>query len=317
MNLSQLKYFQHLARVGHQTRAAADLFITQPTLSHAIASLSDELGCELFARNGRELVLTPEGRVFLSHVDRALAEITCGIEEVNLREGKLSGTIELGSIASVRSYYLPAAIKAFRRRVGSYVSFELFQGSTEVLSKKMPEGFCDVLVVGPTMIPGTERTLLFCQELALAMRSDHVLADRRSVSLSELAGCEVVTYRRGTAVGERMTRFLDDHASSLGSIHLLRNCDDEVSMGAKVVGDDAVALTIVNSNLPVYPDLTLVPLREPGALEFYPIYAVHRTSGYLKPAVARFVEFLRDFEGPQYERPDYAAMARGVPVQPQ
>lgn len=59
MNLSQLNYFKKLAEVLHYTRAAQELFITQPTLSGAISSLEKELGAPLFERNGRSVLLTP------------------------------------------------------------------------------------------------------------------------------------------------------------------------------------------------------------------------------------------------------------------
>ena len=62
MNLSQLNYFKKLAEVLHYTRAAQELFITQPTLSGAISSLEKELGAPLFERNGRSVLLTPYAR---------------------------------------------------------------------------------------------------------------------------------------------------------------------------------------------------------------------------------------------------------------
>lgn len=62
MNLSQLNYFKKLAEVLHYTRAAQELFITQPTLSGAISSLEKELGAPLFERSGRSVLLTPTAR---------------------------------------------------------------------------------------------------------------------------------------------------------------------------------------------------------------------------------------------------------------
>ena len=62
MNLSQLNYFKQLAGVLHYTRAAQELFITQPTLSGAISSLEKELGAPLFERNGRSVLLRPTAR---------------------------------------------------------------------------------------------------------------------------------------------------------------------------------------------------------------------------------------------------------------
>lgn len=307
MNLAQLRYFQHLARVRHYTRAAAGLYITQPTLSHAMATLSEELGCELFHKSGRELVLTAEGKAFLAHVDRALSELDAGVEEIVERQGMVAGTVEIGAVTSTRLLFVPAAIKAFREECSPYVDFDLFQGLTGSLSERFGEGLYDLLVVGPSVIPQTERKLLFYQELALAVRPDHPLASRPSAKIADLAGYDVVTYRPGKAVGELATKFLDDHQAPLDRMRLVRNCDDEETMGAQVIDDGMVALTIVCTNLPVNPNLTIVPLDEPGAREFYPIYVVYRKAGYVGPAAKEFIRFLCGFTPPVYRRPDYGS----------
>lgn len=64
MNLSHLRYFVELAHTRHYTRAAEHLFITQPSLSHAIGQLESELGVPLFERSGRNTTLTGWGRSF-------------------------------------------------------------------------------------------------------------------------------------------------------------------------------------------------------------------------------------------------------------
>lgn len=308
MNLAQLKYFQHLAYVRHYTRAAADLFITQPTLSHAISTLSEELGVELFHKCGREIVLTAEGKAFLSHVERALKELDAGVEELQLLKGKTSGKIEIGAVASVRSHFVPAAIRAFRETEGPYAEFELFQGFTASLSERFNEGFYDLLVVGPSDIPNTERILLFYQELAVAVRSDSLLARRPYVTLSDLTGENVVTYRPGTAVGDLATKFLNEHDAPVDNMHLIRNCDDEVTMGAQVIDDGLAALTIVNSNLPINPKLIILPLKVSGAQEFYPLYLVYRKNDQLSPAARKFIEMLKTFNAPKYTRADYGGL---------
>lgn len=64
MNLYHLRYFATLAHLEHYTKAAEILSITQPSLSHAIASLEKELGVKLFEKEGRNVVLTNAGRPF-------------------------------------------------------------------------------------------------------------------------------------------------------------------------------------------------------------------------------------------------------------
>ena len=64
MELSQLKYFEIVAKHEHITRAAEELHIAQPSLSKAISRLEAELGVELFDRQGRNIKLNSFGRVF-------------------------------------------------------------------------------------------------------------------------------------------------------------------------------------------------------------------------------------------------------------
>ena len=97
MNLSQLNYFKKLAEVLHYTRAAQELFITQPTLSGAISSLEKELGAPLFERNGRSVLLTPYGEVFYEHVCLALRAIDDGVAAVSARSSASFGTVNLGT----------------------------------------------------------------------------------------------------------------------------------------------------------------------------------------------------------------------------
>ena len=65
MNLYHLRYFVTLAHLEHYTKAADVLAITQPSLSHAISSLEEELGVKLFEKNGRNVSLTKYGKSFL------------------------------------------------------------------------------------------------------------------------------------------------------------------------------------------------------------------------------------------------------------
>ena len=64
MNLNQLHYFSKLAEVEHYTKAAEELGISQPTLSHAVGALETELGTKLFEKQGRNITLTKYGKIF-------------------------------------------------------------------------------------------------------------------------------------------------------------------------------------------------------------------------------------------------------------
>ena len=87
MNLSQLQYFRTLAKEEHYTRAAQILSITQPSLSHAIAQLEQELGTRLFEKKGRNVVLTRYGKIFLPYVEESLKVLEEGVHRTKALNG--------------------------------------------------------------------------------------------------------------------------------------------------------------------------------------------------------------------------------------
>ena len=304
MNLAQLSYFRHLAKLQHYTRAAEDLHISQSALSHSIASLEDELGCSLFRKDGRNVLLTEDGALFQRYVTEGLASIEAGVAELKQRHGMLSGAVEVGAIATVRSGYLPAAMKAYRDEFGPLVEFHVAQGETAPLNQRLEQGVYDLVIAGPYRRPGIVCTTLFHQPLIVAVRRDHPLADLSCVRWENLVGHTVITYRRGIACGETLQAFLEATGAPLDKLTLVRNFEDEVILGALAVHESSVALTMLTSNLLPNPSLVLLPLDEPGAQEFYPISLTYPAKAPRTPAAQSFIDFLGSFEAPAYELPD-------------
>ncbi|OYP25177.1 LysR family transcriptional regulator, partial [Lachnotalea glycerini] len=98
MNLNHLYYFVTLAHMEHYTNAANELSITQPSLSHAITSLEQELGTYLSEKQGRNVVLTKYGREFLKYVEESVGALESGIKKTKLRTSEGSGYIDLAFV---------------------------------------------------------------------------------------------------------------------------------------------------------------------------------------------------------------------------
>src|SRR5580765_2866724 len=75
MTLTELKYVVALSQERHFGRAAAKCFVTQPTLSLALAKLEDELGMKLLERNKNEVLVTVRGRAVVEQARRVLEEV--------------------------------------------------------------------------------------------------------------------------------------------------------------------------------------------------------------------------------------------------
>ena len=109
MNLYQLRYFSLLAKTGHFRKTAEQLCITQPSLSHSISLLEQELGGTLFEKQGRRSVLTPKGSQFLKYVEKSLDVLDEGI--LNMRHIAMgAGVIELGFLRTLGVGFLLSLI---------------------------------------------------------------------------------------------------------------------------------------------------------------------------------------------------------------
>lgn len=195
MNLSQLNYFKKLAEVLHYTRAAQELFITQPTLSGAISSLEKELGAPLFERNGRSVLLTPYGEVFYEHVCLALRAIDDGVAAVSARSSASFGTVNLGTTFTTQDHYLPSLIRDFEEAFDKRVIVKVSQGFTNYLTEQLHRGTLDVVFCGKC---DNEPDIAYFPvkhcELALYVRDDHPLASADTITFAELNEVDLHTY---------------------------------------------------------------------------------------------------------------------------
>src|SRR5690348_11700104 len=121
MELTQLRYFQTVARLQHMTQAAREINIAQPSLSQAIAKLEDELGAPLFERRGRNIRLNAFGKAFLVWVERATNALDAGKREVADLAGLEHGVIKLG-FHTMHAFTEP--LRLFQRRYPN-VAFRL------------------------------------------------------------------------------------------------------------------------------------------------------------------------------------------------
>lgn len=114
MELQKLRYFHTVAKFQHMTRAAEHIGIAQPALTQAIKALEKELGVALFAKRGRNIILTEFGEHLQKRLDSLLPEIDglpCELEQMKCRINK---TIKLNILAA--SSFVVNAIVSYRRK---------------------------------------------------------------------------------------------------------------------------------------------------------------------------------------------------------
>jgi len=189
MELRQLKYFREVAERQHVTRAAEKLFVSESAISRAVTQLEDELGVPLFYRQGRAVVLSPYGRLFLENVTRALGVLESGRRLLREQTEQESGTVSLGFLHSLGVEMVPGLIKEYRRKHPGIQFTLLVQRSGEMLMEELAGGGIDLCLSVPGMFGQSDVRWnhLLDEELLIAMPRAHRLAARRTLSLRELS----------------------------------------------------------------------------------------------------------------------------------
>ena len=146
MNLKQLYYFKRLSETEHYTEAASSLCITQPSLSHAISELEKELGVALFARQGRNVKITQNGKRFLPYVEDALASLENGRMILQKNGAENKENIRISFIYTMGEYVVPQLINKYSLSPECHnVTFSFTQGTSLTLLQELKAGKVDLV----------------------------------------------------------------------------------------------------------------------------------------------------------------------------
>jgi DNA-binding transcriptional LysR family regulator len=186
-NLHHLRLFLAVARLASYTRAAQELSIAQPAISHQVKALERELGVELFERRGRHVELTPAGRTLAATGREVFHELDEGarlLAELTLGAG---GTVDIAADTTSGIYVVPAALGAFHRaQPGIDVTLHV-ENRIGVL-RRLTERTCDLAVMAdPPGSIGVGVVPFLLDRLVAIAAPDYPLSGGRSISLATLA----------------------------------------------------------------------------------------------------------------------------------
>lgn len=187
MELRHLRYFLAAAKSQNFTVASSQLYITQPTLSHQIKQLEDELGVPLFVRIGRSVHLTAAGELFRTYATRALQEVELGKDALSDLQELKQGRLTLGVLASFGTFTLPPILADFNAAYPGIKITVLRLRSGEI-EKRLLDGELNLGVANtPACSDQIEVDPLITDPLALLVGDRHPLANCASIALNDIA----------------------------------------------------------------------------------------------------------------------------------
>jgi DNA-binding transcriptional LysR family regulator len=288
LTLRQLKVFESVARHLNYTRAAEELFLTQPAVSMQVKQLEESLGVALFEQLGKRIHLTGAGREVLAYA-RAITQQLDELESVlNRLKGVAGGRLRI-SVATTANYFIPTLLGAFSRRYPD-VTVSLDVTNRETLLKQLAENAVDLVIMGqPPAELDVEAHAFMENPLVIVAPPDHPLAGKKKIPLARLQDEVFLVREPGSGTRIAMERFFAQRGMRLKT-------------GMEVGSNEAIKQSVqaglglgLLSRATIEQELTLKRLVVLDVADF-PImrhwYVVHRRGKRLAPVAAAFNEFV-------------------------
>lgn len=196
ISIRQCEYFLAVARTGGIASAARSLGVSQPAVAQAVTKLEEMTGLTLFRRlHARGMELTKQGEAFLSYardLQSCAARVTSAVTEIGEHR---RGTIRLGCFQSIAPFCLARIVRGYRERMPG-VTLEVSEKLQGELSDALRENELDLAIMYDL---GADSGHMGRQELSAAppyliVPEDHRLADRRNVSIREVASEDYILF---------------------------------------------------------------------------------------------------------------------------
>lgn len=183
MDLLQLKYFKVVAEQEHITKSAKLLMVSQPYLSALIARLEEEMGGQLFDRDGRNIALNEYGKIFLQHANEALQHLEDAKKEIADMRSRDTKYIRLGSSSIMLSKRW--LVDFLKEHDG--ISLAYFLAANSVITEGLLNGRYDFgLTTGRLDHPKIISVPLWKDRYTVLIGSNHPMANRRKIYLQDI-----------------------------------------------------------------------------------------------------------------------------------
>ena len=212
MNLNQLQYFKILAQEEHYTRAAQMLSITQPSLSHAIAQLEEELGTSLFIRGNKKITLTEKGILLKRRAMEILELEEKTLEEILDKEHLVEGSVTIGCGEYGATEPLAKICEKYREKYPK-VQIRLHTATADVVHDRMKQGLVDIgMFMEPVNTDEFDYIRLPEEEpWVVVMRPEDPLAQKKVVTKKDILPLPVILPERLNVQSELANWFGRDY----------------------------------------------------------------------------------------------------------
>lgn len=252
VNLELYRVFYVVAKCGSLTKAASELYISQPAVSQAIKQLEEQLGTRLFNRTHRGMELSAQGgKQIFAQVERALGLLNDAENRLSEMNMSATGTIRIGASDTIFEYFLADKIVEFHERFPA-VKIELLAGYSPDTIEKLKANKCDVAFVNLPINEDPELQLygncMRLNDIFIANQKYQELAEGVA-PLEKLKKYPLIVMDPDTVARRALDNFLNAHGVELSPSIEVGSWDLMKRLVAKGMGIGIIPREYVEDNL--------------------------------------------------------------------
>lgn len=240
----RLQVFYTVAKQLSFTKAAEQLFMTQPAVTFQVKQLEEHFNTRLFERTHGKIALTPVGRLVLEYAERILAlneELDARVADVSRA---MAGPLLLGASTTIAEFILPQILGEFKAQHPE-VQARMMVANSETIVNRVADHTIDVgLIESPSFLPSLQNEVCCDDELVAICAPEHALAKHHSVNAQELATIPMVRREPGSGTREFTDNYFRENRVAPDDINLLMELGSPEAM--KGVVETGIAVAIVS-----------------------------------------------------------------------
>lgn len=234
----RLQVFHTVATRLNFTKAAEELFITQPAVTKHIKEIENYFKVKLFDRNGTKISLTPAGEILLQQTTKIFSLYNELEFEMNTLAKRQKGKLKIGASTTVAQYVLPPVLAAFHKKFKE-IKIALIINNTEQIEHLLQDGEVDLgIVEGESKKAGIKYTECLKDEIVLVTTKNNPLLNKQTISPEDLKKIPLLLREPGSGTLEVITHALKNFSIKISQLQ------NEMQLSST----ESIKLYLLNSN---------------------------------------------------------------------
>ncbi|WP_291287363.1 LysR family transcriptional regulator [Flavobacterium sp.] len=243
----RLKVFYTVAIRLNFTKAATELYISQPAVSKHIQELEETYKTKLFERNGSKIALTPAGEILLKHT-KSIFEIYREIDfEMSSFISERQGLLRLGASTTIAQYIISPVLARFHQKQKD-IKVNLLNGNTEQIENALINKEIEIgIVEGQSKNQSIKYTPFLKDELVLVCNTKNPLIRQNEISLEDLKSMKFITRERGSGTLEVIEYALKQLDVKISDLQIEMQLGSTESIKSYLLNSDCLAFMSIHA----------------------------------------------------------------------